>query len=79
MALSDCPKCWDTPCTCGHENPAVLRVQELEQQLKNLEAVRLAANQLIAGVKHRYHLESDDQLTCPHMRHLAKMLEKTNG
>ena len=19
MALSDCPKCWDTPCTCGHE------------------------------------------------------------
>lgn len=19
MALSDCPKCWDTPCCCGHE------------------------------------------------------------
>lgn len=19
MAMSDCPKCWDTPCTCGHE------------------------------------------------------------
>ena len=19
MALSDCIKCWDTPCTCGHE------------------------------------------------------------
>ena len=18
MALSDCEKCWDTPCTCGH-------------------------------------------------------------
>lgn len=18
MSLSDCPKCWDTPCTCGH-------------------------------------------------------------
>ena len=18
MAMSDCPKCWDTPCTCGH-------------------------------------------------------------
>lgn len=18
MALSDCPKCWDTPCICGH-------------------------------------------------------------
>ena len=19
MSLSDCEKCWDTPCTCGHE------------------------------------------------------------
>lgn len=19
MALSDCPKCWETPCACGHE------------------------------------------------------------
>lgn len=19
MALSDCPKCWETPCVCGHE------------------------------------------------------------
>jgi hypothetical protein len=19
MSLSDCPKCWDTPCTCGYE------------------------------------------------------------
>jgi hypothetical protein len=19
MALSDCPRCWDTPCSCGHE------------------------------------------------------------
>lgn len=19
MALSDCAKCWDTPCTCGYE------------------------------------------------------------
>lgn len=19
MALSDCIKCWDTPCTCGHD------------------------------------------------------------
>ena len=19
MSLSDCAKCWDTPCTCGHE------------------------------------------------------------
>ena len=19
MALSDCPRCWETPCACGHE------------------------------------------------------------
>lgn len=19
MSLSDCPKCWETPCICGHE------------------------------------------------------------
>ncbi|OPZ65993.1 MAG: hypothetical protein BWY85_00160 [Firmicutes bacterium ADurb.Bin506] len=19
MSLSDCPKCWDTPCSCGYE------------------------------------------------------------
>lgn len=31
MALSDCPKCWETPCSCGHENPAVRRVEELER------------------------------------------------
>lgn len=79
MALSDCPKCWETPCSCGYENPAVLRVQELEKQVEKLDAVRLAANQLIAGIKHRYHLASDADLTCPHMRQLAKMLEKVNG
>lgn len=21
MALSDCVKCWETPCICGHEFP----------------------------------------------------------
>lgn len=34
MSLSDCPKCWDTPCTCGHEwhNPnyqAILRSRDM--------------------------------------------------
>lgn len=31
MALSDCPNCWDTPCTCGKDymswSPDMLREQ----------------------------------------------------
>jgi len=31
MSLSDCPKCWDTPCTCGHQYKfmQVERVQDI--------------------------------------------------
>lgn len=31
MAMSDCPKCWETPCTCGymyeHMNPSQIQKQ----------------------------------------------------
>jgi len=27
MALSDCPKCWDTPCTCGYMGYTITRCQ----------------------------------------------------
>lgn len=30
MALSDCPKCWETPCACGH-----LYRRWTEQRLEN--------------------------------------------
>lgn len=31
MSLSDCPKCWDTPCTCGWEyrNYSVKYLEEI--------------------------------------------------
>jgi len=31
MSLSDCPKCWNTPCTCGYEYEdwSIERLQEL--------------------------------------------------
>jgi hypothetical protein len=31
MSLSDCPKCWNIPCTCGYEYEdwSIERLQEL--------------------------------------------------
>lgn len=38
MALSDCPKCWDTPCECGHEyrSWSVKRLERLIQTLQDV-------------------------------------------
>lgn len=37
MALSDCERCWDTPCECGFEGYiAVYAPQELRQKLRDL-------------------------------------------
>lgn len=33
MSMSDCPKCWDTPCSCGHQNPWVPKVERLGSAL----------------------------------------------
>jgi hypothetical protein len=38
MAFSDCPKCWDTPCTCGNEWRSmridkVIRIRNLLNQI----------------------------------------------
>lgn len=37
MALSDCPKCWDTPCTCGH-NLARNVKQELARMAETVDS-----------------------------------------
>jgi len=30
MSLSDCPKCWNTPCTCGYEYRDYSRDRKIE-------------------------------------------------
>lgn len=38
MALSDCSKCWDTPCICGH-NYKHLSVHDLKDLIGALEKI----------------------------------------
>lgn len=30
MSMSDCPKCWETPCACGYEYRHKSRAQRIE-------------------------------------------------
>jgi hypothetical protein len=36
MSLSNCPKCWDTPCTCGYGY--------LDMTIEDLEKLKAAIN-----------------------------------
>lgn len=38
MSLSDCPQCWNTPCTCGHDYKDWSEERILEQ-IEMLERV----------------------------------------
>ena len=61
MALSDCPKCWNTPCTCGYMGYDVafhkgrsqydndLQVESLKKEIRSLKIKinELKKNQLM--------------------------------
>lgn len=38
MAMSDCPKCWETPCACGHDYEGWSE-QRLKDQIAMLQKV----------------------------------------
>lgn len=66
MAMSDCTKCWDTPCRCGHDY-AHWTEKDLEDQIKMLQGV-LAGKRLAA-----FRSESDiDVLLQPNPAILQK-------
>ena len=37
MAMSDCIKCWDTPCTCGYDKYAEYKKYEVARHSDSLE------------------------------------------
>ncbi len=38
MAMSDCAKCWETPCVCGHDYRG-WTVDQLKRQIQMLKSV----------------------------------------
>ena len=48
MSMSDCPKCWNTPCTCGYMGYTVIphtvpgyiqdEIKELKEEIHRLKA-----------------------------------------
>ena len=39
MAMSDCIKCWDTPCTCGYEWKKYNTIEQLEEHIKMIQKI----------------------------------------
>jgi hypothetical protein len=56
-------------------NDACIHIEHMEEQVDKLQD---ASVKLIAYIIRRYHLESEDDLTCPFMRRLAAAASKTS-
>lgn len=53
MGMSDCPKCWDTPCTCseGYLGSKIYEYNQLQEKHKSLEVKLDAANEEITRLR----------------------------
>lgn len=38
MSWTDCPKCWDTPCTCGHEGYVLVPMADPDLRKKYVDS-----------------------------------------
>lgn len=46
MSMSDCPKCWETPCMCGYDYRG-WSIERLEAQIKMLQEVLSTKKKLL--------------------------------
>lgn len=55
MALSDCEKCWETPCVCGHE----YKKWSVERLRKFIETLQGVLVEKLEGENTLPHLRTD--------------------
>ena len=51
MALSDCAKCWDTPCTCGHDGYYLIYKSEVPDGYTRDNILQAIKNNLQDGTE----------------------------
>lgn len=63
MALSDCPKCWDTPCTCGYmwESWSVASLTKHIAMLARIRDNKISCNGFTENERSYFGLK-----LCPH-------------
>ena len=82
MSLSDCPKCWNTPCRCGHEYEG-WTPKELREQIAMLQRVLARKPQtenLCATILDTLRPQPTPALSKQHimLRRVNNMLEETS-
>jgi hypothetical protein len=64
MAMSDCEKCWETPCICGHDYKSwtIKRLEEFSAMIEEviLQKLDAAAEQAVKAKYPEAHTEKDE-------------------